>query len=199
MGLRLSALRVQPLVVCSALLMVGQMAPAQTKVGIINLQRAVLESAEIKAASAAMEARYKPRVSQIDQLDKEIAAIGQNLQSNAGKLTPQAEADLNAQAPGKQRDVQSARRLAGRCGARSQRYPAKELRQDERGGEEAGRGRTRRGVDQPYTVYFKAALTSQPMRLPRTTKRTRRRRSCSPEVSHNRRADARLFRPIRRR
>ena len=46
-----------------------------------------------------MEARYKPRVTQIETLDKEIAAIAQNLQTNAGKLTAQAEADLNAQGP----------------------------------------------------------------------------------------------------
>ena len=76
---------------------------------VINLQKAVMESAEIKAASAAMEARYKPRVSQIEQLDKEIAAIAQNLQSNAGKLTAQAESDLNAQGTKKQRDVQRLR------------------------------------------------------------------------------------------
>ena len=38
----------------------------------------MLESAEIKAASAAMEARFKPRVAAIDQLNREIArAIAQ--------------------------------------------------------------------------------------------------------------------------
>ena len=52
----LSAIR--PLMVCSALLAFGHVASAQTKVGVINLQKAVLESAEIKAASAAMEAKY---------------------------------------------------------------------------------------------------------------------------------------------
>src|SRR6266513_107746 len=104
MGRRPSALCVGPLMACFALFMIWQVASAQTKVGGISLQRAVLESAEIKAASAAMEARYKPRVSQIDQLDKEIAAISQNLQTNAGKLTPQAESDLNAQGTRKQRD-----------------------------------------------------------------------------------------------
>ena len=98
-----------PLMVCSALFTFGHVATAQTKVGVINLQKAVLESAEIKAASAAMEARYKPRVSAIETLDKEIASISQNLQSNAGKLTPQAEADLNAQGTRKQRDVQRLR------------------------------------------------------------------------------------------
>jgi outer membrane protein len=96
-------------VVCSALFVLGHAALAQTKVAVINLQKAVLESAEIKAASAAMEARYKPRVTQIETLDKEIAAIAQNLQTNAGKLTAQAESDLNAQGTKKQRDVQRLR------------------------------------------------------------------------------------------
>jgi outer membrane protein len=99
----------RPLLVCSALFTLGHVATAQTKVGVINLQKAVLESAEIKAASAAMEARYKPRVTQIETLDKEIAAISQNLQTNSGKLTAQAEADLNAQGTRKQRDVQRLR------------------------------------------------------------------------------------------
>jgi outer membrane protein len=99
----------RPLLVCSALFTLSHVATAQTKVGVINLQKAVLESAEIKAASAAMEARYKPRVTQIETLDKEIAAISQNLQTNAGKLTAQAEADLNAQGTRKQRDVQRLR------------------------------------------------------------------------------------------
>jgi outer membrane protein len=92
--------------VCCALLIISQAAPAQTKVAVINLQRAVLESAEIKAASAAMEAKYKPRVAEIEQLNKEISALAANLQSNAGKLTPQAETDMSQQAQRKQRDVQ---------------------------------------------------------------------------------------------
>ncbi len=99
----------RPLMVSTALFVFVQAASAQAKVAVINLQKAVLESAEIKAASAAMEARYKPRVTQIETLDKEIAAIGQNLQANAGKLTQQAEAELNAQATRKQRDVQRLR------------------------------------------------------------------------------------------
>jgi Skp family chaperone for outer membrane proteins len=39
---------------CLALLTITGAVSAQTKVGIINLQKAVLESAEIKKASAAM-------------------------------------------------------------------------------------------------------------------------------------------------
>ncbi len=99
----------KPLMACTALFLLSHVAGAQTKVGVINLQKAVLETADIKAASAAMEARYKPRVTQIETLDKDIAAIAQNLQMNAGKLTPAAEADLNAQGQKKQRDVQRLR------------------------------------------------------------------------------------------
>ncbi len=79
---------------------------AQTKVAIINLQKAVLESAEIQKASAELTAKYKPRADQIDKLQKEIAGISQQLQSSNGKLSPQAEADLNAQGQRKQRDLQ---------------------------------------------------------------------------------------------
>ena len=96
----------RPLLVCCALLAVSQAAPAEIKVAVINLQRAVLESAEIKAASDAMSAKYKPRVAEIEQLNKEISAIAANLQTNAGKLTEQAQADLNQQAQRRQRDVQ---------------------------------------------------------------------------------------------
>lgn len=87
----------------SALLAIGS---AQTKVGVINLQRAVLESAEIKKANLDMEAKYKPRQDAIEKLQRDLQAIQQNLQTNQGKLTPQAEADLTAQGQRKQRELQ---------------------------------------------------------------------------------------------
>jgi outer membrane protein len=95
-----------PLMVCSALLGVAQIASAQLKITVINLQRAVLETAEIKKADADMQARYKPRSTAIEQLQKEIAGIAQQMQTNAGKFTPQAEAELTAQGQKKQRDLQ---------------------------------------------------------------------------------------------
>ena len=78
---------------------------AQTKVAIINLQRAVLESAEIKKASNDMEAKYKPRTQEIDQLQKDLANISQQLQ-NSDKLSPAAQTDLQSQGTRKQRDLQ---------------------------------------------------------------------------------------------
>src|SRR5215472_1172904 len=99
MGLR-------PLLVCFALFAIAQLAPAQTKVGVVNLQRAVFESAEIKKADAQMQATFKPRQDKIDQLNKEIAALAQQLQSSNGKLSPAAEQDLQTQGQRKQRDLQ---------------------------------------------------------------------------------------------
>jgi outer membrane protein len=96
----------RPLMVCSALFAIAQLAPAQTKVGVINLQRAVFESAEIKKANDQMQATFKPRQDKIDQLQKEIAALAQQLQSSNGKLSPAAEQDLQTQGQRKQRDLQ---------------------------------------------------------------------------------------------
>ena len=150
----------RPLMVSTALFVFVHAAGAQAKVAVINLQRAVLESAEIKAASAAMEARYKPRVTQIETLDKEIAAISQNLQANAGKLTPQAETDLNAQGSRKQRDMQ---RLKDDLQADVDRDRNEILQKSamkmtdvlKKLAEEKGYDIV---VDAPYAPYFKAAL-----------------------------------------
>ena len=154
----------RPLMVCTALFVFGHVASAQNKVAIINLQKAVMDSAEIKAASAAMEARYKPRVTQIETLDKEIAAIAQNLQSNAGKLTAQAEADLNAQGQRKQRDVQ---RLRDDLQADVDRERNEILQKSalkmtdvlKKLAEEKGLDIV---VDAPYAPYFKASLDITP-------------------------------------
>ena len=96
----------RPLMVCSALFAIAQLAPAQTKVGVVNLQDAVFKTAEIKKADAQMQATFKPRQDKIDQLNKEIAALAQQLQSSNGKLSPAAEQDLQSQGQRKQRDLQ---------------------------------------------------------------------------------------------
>jgi outer membrane protein len=94
------------LLVCSALAYFSQVVFAQAKVAVINLQKAVLESDEIKKASTELEAKFKPRQQELEKLQNEIQVIQQQLQTNAGKLNPQAEADLNAQGTKKQRDLQ---------------------------------------------------------------------------------------------
>ena len=93
-------------VVCCAFFLFAKVGFSQTKVAIINLQRAVLESAEIKKASAQLEAKYKPRQQDMEKVQRELQNIQQQLQANAGKLTPQAEADLTAQGQRRQRELQ---------------------------------------------------------------------------------------------
>ena len=91
---------------CLALISLSKAGLCQTKVAVVSLQRAVLGSAEIKKASAAMEAKYRPRQQEMEKLQRELEGIQQQLQTNAGKLTPAAEADLRAQGQRKQRDWQ---------------------------------------------------------------------------------------------
>jgi outer membrane protein len=96
----------RPAAVLCALFAFSQFASAQAKVAVINLQRAVFECAEIKKANDEMQAKFKPRQDEIDQLNKEVADLAQKLQNSNGKLTPQQEADLTAQGQKKQRDLQ---------------------------------------------------------------------------------------------
>ena len=91
------------LVASTALFAGAAIGSAQVKVAIIDVQRAVFESAEIKKASAAMEAKYKPRQVDIDRITKEIQALQQNIQS--GKLSALGEQDANAQGQKKQREL----------------------------------------------------------------------------------------------
>jgi outer membrane protein len=79
-------------------------ARAQLKVAIINSQKALLETEDIKKAQAEMEAKFKPRQDQMTKLEKELQDIQAQLQS--GKLNQLGEQDLTGQGQKKQRDLQ---------------------------------------------------------------------------------------------
>jgi outer membrane protein len=81
-------------------------AGAPTKVAVINLQRAVLGTAEIQKASSDLQAKYKPRQDALEKLQKELQDLQAQLQQGQGKLTPEKEADLQAEGQQKQRDAQ---------------------------------------------------------------------------------------------
>jgi outer membrane protein len=99
MGLR-------PLLACTALFALTQVASAQIKVAVVDMQAAVFGTAEIKKADAELSANQKPKVEQAQKLQSDLQAIAQQLQAGNGKLPPQQEADLNAQGQKKQRDLQ---------------------------------------------------------------------------------------------
>jgi outer membrane protein len=79
-------------------------ANAQIKVGVVNLQKALLDTEELKKAQAEMEAKYKPRQDQMVKLQKDLQDIQNQLQS--GKLNQVGEAEVNAEGQRKQRDLQ---------------------------------------------------------------------------------------------
>jgi outer membrane protein len=91
---------------CLVFLLFGKAAHGELKVGVVSLQRAVLETAEIKKAQGDMETKYKPRQQEMEKVQRDLDAIKQQLQTNAGKLTSAAEADLTAQGQRKQRELQ---------------------------------------------------------------------------------------------
>jgi len=81
-------------------------ASAQIKIGIVDMRRAILESAEIKKASADLETKYKPRQDEGQKLQKDLTDIQSQLQAGQGKLNPQQEADLQARGQRRQRELQ---------------------------------------------------------------------------------------------
>ena len=94
------------LCVLSFAVLAASTAFAQVKVGIMNTQAALVETAEIKKAQAELEAKFKPRQEQMAKLQKELETIQQQLQTLGDKLTPQAQSDLTTQGQRKQRDLQ---------------------------------------------------------------------------------------------
>jgi outer membrane protein len=82
----------------------AQTAPAQAKVAVINLEKAMLDTAELKKAVVDLPAKYKARQDELDKLQRELADIQAQLQS--GKLNASQEADLQATGQQKQREAE---------------------------------------------------------------------------------------------
>lgn len=94
------------LTVCAAGLFASSIASAQTKIGVVNFQKAILDTAEIKKASTDLQNKYKPRQDALDKAQRELNDIQTQLQGAGGKLSPQGEADLQARGQRKQREVE---------------------------------------------------------------------------------------------
>jgi outer membrane protein len=79
-------------------------ASAQLKIGVINTQKAILETEEIKKAQKDLEAKFKPRQDAMTKLEKDIQDLQQQLQS--GRLNQLGEQDVAAEGQKKQRQLQ---------------------------------------------------------------------------------------------
>ncbi len=74
------------------------------KVAIINAQKAVADTLEIKKAQATLEAKYRPRTQAIQSLQTELQAEQQQL--NTPNLPPDREAQLRSDFTLKQKQLQ---------------------------------------------------------------------------------------------
>ena len=96
--------------VCAGVLSLGSAAaqtgaaPSPAKVAIINVQRAIVDTAQIKKAQADLEAKFKPRAAEVEKLQKELQDIQARLQG--GKATPQEESELQMRGQRRQREYQ---------------------------------------------------------------------------------------------
>jgi outer membrane protein len=133
-------------------------ANAQLKLGVMNTQKALLETEDIKKAQLDLEAKFKPRQDQMVKLQRELQDI--QTQLNSGKLNELGTQELNTEGQRKQRelqrlqqdlqqDVESARNdILQRAGARMQEVVKKLA-------EEKGLDVV---VDSANTLFFKAPL-----------------------------------------
>ncbi len=74
------------------------------KVAIINAQKSVADTQEIKKAQAALEAKYRPRQQEIDNLQRDLQGIQQQL--NTPNVSPDRAAQLRADGTRKQKQMQ---------------------------------------------------------------------------------------------
>ena len=101
-----SNVRSAVLLTAAALLPMAVRAQAITpaKVAIINAQKAVADTQEIKKAQAGLETKYRPRQQALQNLQNELQSIQQQL--NTPNLSPDREAQLRASGTQKQKELQ---------------------------------------------------------------------------------------------
>jgi outer membrane protein len=85
-------------------------AMAQGKVGVIDFQRAVVDTAEFKQAFAALELKFKPKQDQLQKAQQTLQDIEAQLRSTQGQLSQAGAAEL--QAKGQRTQVQVERLTA---------------------------------------------------------------------------------------
>ncbi|HTW65925.1 MAG TPA: OmpH family outer membrane protein [Bryobacteraceae bacterium] len=79
-------------------------ASAQLKIGVINTQKALLDTEEIKKDQLEMQAKFKPRQDQMIKLQKELEDI--QVQLNSGKLNELGTQEMQTEGARKQRELQ---------------------------------------------------------------------------------------------
>jgi len=81
-------------------------AAAQIKVGVVSLQHALEATAEIKQAEIDLRAKFGPRQDELAQMQKDMAKMQQDYQTNQGKFNDAALAELGQRIQRKQVQLQ---------------------------------------------------------------------------------------------
>jgi len=99
--------------VCASALVSSSIASAQaqalapTKIGVVNFQKAIADTAELKKAQNDLVARFKPQVDEYEKANRDYNDLQIQSQNSQGKgLSAAAEVDLQARAQRKQREVE---------------------------------------------------------------------------------------------
>jgi outer membrane protein len=101
------------LALCAAVLVFSPAIPGQAptaagpaKIAVIDFQRAVLDTADLKKAVGDLQIKYRPRQDALQRVQQELSDIQTQLQASQGKLSSAGEAALQAQGERKQRQAQ---------------------------------------------------------------------------------------------
>jgi outer membrane protein len=93
--------------VCASALVSSSIASAQAKIGVVNFQKAIADTAELKKAQADLIAKFKPQSDEYEKANRDLNDLQIQLQNSQGKgLSTAAEVDLQARAQRKQREVE---------------------------------------------------------------------------------------------
>jgi outer membrane protein len=81
----------------------GQKAAVPGKVGVVNMQQAISESAEGKKAIADIQKKYQPKRDDLQRQQQEIASLQDQLQKQAATLSDEERLRLNRELEDKQK------------------------------------------------------------------------------------------------
>lgn len=90
----------------AALVVTSGLASAQLKVAVVDLNKALQNTAEIKQAETDLNARYGPKRDELAAAEKELAKLQQDYEANQGKYTEAALVELASRIQNKQRIFQ---------------------------------------------------------------------------------------------
>jgi len=103
---RLTAFTVVPAVLMAPLLLRAQSASSaqgQGKIGVINIQLAIANTAEGKKAIADLQKKYQPRQQELQRLQQEIQAIQDQLTKQSATLSDEEQGRLSRDSEEKQK------------------------------------------------------------------------------------------------